>query len=290
MNLAHITTHPPSLVLAIEALGKRQNAQEDAQVLLDDLSGITVLVAKKFTNKNTADGLLDAFHLTTGCISLAISRAGLPEDGDAQLTFLLEHGAEYVFQMGFRHIKELSGLPYTSFVSDFDNDPYIKQRDIKMLFADICRADPNQTWAGDEDYAREWEDRQSNQRLVTCAQWLRRHHHAEPIKDPDLDANAVIAIAVIFGIEGDGRIVARATQSEIEKLIRHVRTTTPDIEASWGALLKKIPPQFHPVLRECMIEYTSTIIKKIMSKASIKNIVTEILNFYACNELDVEYD
>ena len=290
MQLAHITARAPHLVQALEALAKRADNLEAAQTLLDELSGITVLVAKRFTNERTADGLLDAFHLTVGCISLGISQADIPQDGDAQLSFLLHHGAEYVFQMGFRHIKELSGLPYTAFVSDFDNDPYIQQRDIKLLFAEICRADPVAAWKGDDIYKRELQDRQHNQRIVACAKWLRQKHYAGPVKDPDLDANAVIAIAVIFAIAGDGPIVARVRQKDIETLIHGVRATPPDIEAGWNALLKKVPPQYHPILRERMDEYRNTIVKKILSKTSIKTVITELQNFYACSELDVDYD
>ncbi len=290
MKLAHITARPPHLVQALEALAKRADYHEAAQTLLDELSGITVLVARKFTNERTADGLLDAFHLTVGCISLGISQANIAEDGDAQLAFLLHHGAEYVFQMGFRHIKELSGLPYTAFVSDFDNDPYIQQRDIKLLFAEICRADPAAAWKGDDVYKRELRDRQHNQRIVACAKWLRQKHYAGPVKDPDLDANAVIAIAVIFAVAGDGPIVARVGQKDIETLIHGVRETPPDIEAGWNALLKKVPPQYHPILRERMDEYRNTIVKKILSKTRIKTVITELQNFYACSELEVDYD
>jgi hypothetical protein len=290
MQLAHISTRPPHLVQALEALAKRANNQSAAQTLIDELSGITVLVAKKFTNERTADGLLEAYHLTIGCISLGISQANIPQDGDAQLSFLLHHGAEYVFQMGFRHIKELSGLPYTAFVSDFDNDPYIKQRDIKVLFAEICRADPIEPWNGDDIYRHELQDRQKNQRIVACAKWLRQHHFAGPVKDSDLDSSAVIAIAVIFAIAGDGRIVARVGQKEIENLIQRVRKIPPDIDAGWNALLKKIPTQYHPTLREYMDEYKNTIIKKILSRTGIKTVITEIQNFYACGELNVDYD
>jgi hypothetical protein len=290
MQLANIPTRPSHLVLALEALAKRADHQGAAQTLIDELSGITVLVAKKFTNERTADGLLEAFHLTIGCISLGISQGGIPQDGDAQLSFLLHHGAEYVFQMGFRHIKELSGLPYTAFVSDFDNDPYIQQRDVKVLFAEICRADPITAWKGNDVYQRELQDRQNNQRIVSCAKWLRLHNFAGPVKDPDLDANAVISIAVIFAIAGDGRIVARVGQHEIENLIQYVRKTPTDIEAGWKALLKKVPPQYHPVLRVCMDEYKNTIVKIILSKTKIKTVITEIQNFYACSELDVDYD
>jgi hypothetical protein len=290
MQLAHITARLPHLVHALEALEKRADNREEAQILLDELSGITVLVARKFTNERTTDGLLDAFHLTVGCISLGISQANIPQDGDAQLAFLLHHGAEYVFQMGFRHIKELSGLPYNAFVSDFDNDPYIQQRDIKVLFTEICRADPAATWKGDDVYRHELQDRQNNQRIVACAKWLRQKNFAGPVRDPDLDANAVVAIAVIFAIAGDGPIVARAGQRDLETLVQGVRKTAPDIEVGWNALLKKTPSQFHPILRERMDEYRNTIVKKIQSRTGIKAVITELLNFYGCSELVVDYD
>ncbi len=290
MQLAHLSTHPPHLVQTLEALAKRAGHQEVAQTLIDELSGITVLVAKKFTNEMTADGLLDAFHLTVGCISLAMSRASIPQEGDAQLSFLLHHGAEYVFQMGFRHIKELSGMPYTAFVSDFDNDPYIKQLDLKMLFTEICRADPFAAWKGDDIYQRELKDRQDNQRIVACAKWLRQRHYAGPIKDPDLDAHAVISIAVIFAMAGDAPIVARLRQKDIETLIQGVRNSSPDVEAGWKVFLKKVPSLYHPILRECMDEFRNTIIKKILSKASIKSVITELQNLYAGSEMEVDYN
>jgi hypothetical protein len=290
MNLAHITTRPPHLVQALKALGQRADNQEEAQTMLDELSGITLLVAKKFTNERTADGLLDAFQLTVGCISLGISQANIPEDGDAQLSFLLHHGAEYVFQMGFRHIKALSALPYTAFVSDFDNDPFVQQRDIKVLFAEICRADPVSAWTGDDVYKRELLDRQNNQRVVACAKWLRQKHYAGPVKDPDMDAHAVIAITVIFAIAGDGPIVARARQKDFETLVHGVREISPDVDAGWGALLKKVPSTYHPILRECMDEYRNTIVKKIQSKTGIKTVLAELQNLYAGSEMEVDYD
>lgn len=290
MQLAHITARPPHLVSALEALAKRADNREDALILLDELSGITVLVARKFTNERTTDGVLDAFRLTVGCISLGISQADIPQDGDAQLAFLLHHGAEYVFQMGFRHIKELSGLPYTAFVSDFDNDPYIQQRDIKLLFTEICRADPAATWKGDHVYRHELQDRQHNQRIVACAKWLRQKNFSGPVRDSDLDANAVISIAVIFAIAGDGPIVARAGQRDLETLVQGMRKFMPDIEVGWNALLKKTPPQFHAILQERMDEYRNTIVKKIQSRTGIKTVITELLNFYGCSELVVEYD
>ena len=289
MQLASITTKTPHLVFALEALSQRADYQEAGESLLYELSGITVLVAKKFTNDRTADGLLDAFYLTVGCISLGISQANIPESDDSKLAFLLQHGAEHVFQMGFRHIKELSGLPYVAFVSDFDSDPFVQQRNVKMLFAEICRADPNASWTGDDVYKRELLDRQNNQRIVECAKWLRKKHFNGPVKDTDLDAHAVIAIAVIFGILGDGRIVARTGQKEIESLIKRARETPPDVETNWKVLLKNIPAEFQPILRERMDAYKGTIVKKILSKAKAKTVITEIQDCYASSEVDIDY-
>jgi hypothetical protein len=289
-QLAELSIKPPRLVQALEALARRNDHSDDAHDLLEELCGITVLVAKRYTNERTADGLLEAFQLTVGCISLAISKANLPDDGDTQLSFLLSQGAEVIFQKGFRHIKELSALPYTPFLSAFDDDPFVQQRDIKMLFTDLCRADPASTWEGDLQFQRELLDRTANARIVRCAQWLRQKHYAGPVKDPDLDAHAVVSIAVIFAIAGDGRIVARVGQREIENLIRHVRKERPDIDAGWKTLLESVPEEFHPVLRECMDEYRNSIIKKIFSRTAIKSVVTEIQDFYAGSELEVEYD
>lgn len=289
MQLAHITTRPPHLVQALESLARRPNNRDAAQTLLDELSGINVLVARKFTNERTADGLLEAFHLTVGCISLALSQANIPDDGEAQLSFLLHHGAEYVFQMGFRHIKEVSGLPYTAFISDFDNDPQIQQRDIKLLFAEICSADPGEGWIGDKAYQKELQDRNSIRQIVDCAKWLRKHHYVGPVKGTDMDAHAVIAIAIIFAILGDGRIVARTGQEEIESLIRRAREKRPDIDTGWNELLNKIPPEYHSMVREYMDEYRNTVIKKIFSRTSAKTVLIEIQKNYAGDEQDVEY-
>jgi hypothetical protein len=289
MQIASYTTRPPQLVQTLEALAQRANYQEIANSLFQELSGITVLVARKFTNDRTADGMLEAFYLTVGCISLGISQADIPQDKESELAFLLHHGAEYVFQMGFRHIKELSTLPYVAFVSDFDSDPYIQQRNIKALFSEICRADPNSTWAGDEVYTRAMLDRHNNQRVVDCAKWLRKKHFAGPVKDTDLDANAVIAIAVIFAIMDDGRIVARTGQKEIESLVQRAREARPDIEEGWNDLLSKIPAEHQPLLRLRMDEYRGTIIKKILSRTKIKTVIAEIQNSYAGIEQDVGY-
>ena len=289
MQLTSFTSRPTQLVQALEALALRANHRETADTLMQELCGITLLVAKKFTNERTVDGLTEAFNLTIGCISLGISQADLPDNNEAKLTFLLKHGAEHVFQMGFRHIKELSSLPYVAFVSDFESDPFVQQRNVKALFSEICHADPNSSWTGDEVFKNESKDRQVNKKIIECAKWLRKNHFNGPIKDSDLDANAVIAIAVIFSILGDGRIVARTGQKEIENLINRAREAKPDIDAGWNKLLKKIPAEYQPILRERMDEHRNTIVKKILSRTNIKTVLAEIQDYYAGNELDVEY-
>lgn len=290
MKLAKITTRQPHLLQALEALALRVDHQEAAHALIHELVGISVLVARKFTNDRTADGLLEAFYLTIGCISLGISQAEISDNDASGLSFLLHHGAEQVFQMGFRRIKTLASLPCQTLVTDFDNDPYVQQRNIKSLFSELCRADPNSIWTGDVDYRNELRVRCENKEIIECAKWLRKRHYAGAIKDADLDANAAIAIAVIFAISGDGRIVARTRQKDIENLIRSIRKQRPDIEAGWNEFLKKIPPEYQPILIARMAEYRNTLVKKILSKTAIKTIVTEIQNYHAGIEQDVDYD
>jgi hypothetical protein len=290
MTLAGITTRAPHLVQALEALAQRANHKEAAQTLIHELGGITVLVARKFTNDRTADGLVEAFYLTIGCISLAMGQAEIPDSDESRLSFLLHYGAEQLFQTGFRHIRELSALPCQTIVTDFDNDPYVQQRNIKALFSELCRAEPDITWTGNERFIKDRLQRRENQRIVECAKWLRKHHFSGPIKDTDLDANAVIAIAVIFAMTGDGRIVARIGQKEIENLIRHAREIRPDVEAGWRVLLEKIPAEYQPILRTRMDEYKNGIVKKILSRTSIRTVVTEIQNYHAGIEQDVDYD
>jgi hypothetical protein len=289
MQLANLTTRLPHLVEVLETLSKQKDQQEAAQSLITELSDITVLVAKRFTNDRTADGILEAFYLTVGCLSLAICQANIPETTESRLTFLLHHGAEHVFQMGFRMIKELSGMPYDAFVSDFDNDPFIQQRNIKLLFSEICRAEPISSWSGEDTYNKEKLDRGRNQSIVDCAKWLRKNHFSGPVKSADLDANAVIALTIIFAISDDGRIVARAGQKEIENLVLRARENRPDIELCWDKLLKIIPAEYHSILSERMDEYRNTIIKKILSKTRIKTVISEMQDYYAGSELDIDY-
>ncbi len=289
MQLASINQRPPHLVQALEALAQRTHHRVEAEELLQELSGITVLVARKFTNDRTADGLLEAFYLTTGCISLAISQAKLPGTGESSLSFLLQHGAERVFQMGFRHIKSLNSLPYVPMLSEFDSDAFVQERNLKALFFEICRADPSLAWSGDDTFARALRDRTQNQKVVECAQWLRRHHYAGPIRAAELDAHAVITVAVIFAIAGIAPIVARVKQADLEILIRGVRETPWDVEACWKAWLTQVPSEFHPIFLEHMDKCRDTIVRKILSGSSVKAVVTEIQNNYAGDEQEIDY-
>jgi len=290
MTLTHYTAHTPQLVQALEALAQRADKQPAAGILFDELCGITQLVAKKFTNDRTAEGLQEAYRLTIGCISLAISQADIADTGDAKLSFLLQNGAEYVFQMGFRHIKQLSALPYTAFVSDFDNDPFVQQRNLKAVFMELCSADPSSDWKGDAVFQSELVDRQRNQQVIDCAKWLRRNNAGGLVRDSEMDANAVITVAVIFATSGNGRIIARTAQRDLEQLIAQVREAKPDVDANWNAFLKKIPPEHQPLLRERMEQLRDTIVKKMLGRSKPKTVLTELQDHYIGSEQDVDYD
>jgi hypothetical protein len=289
MQITHFESRPPQLVQALEALAQRADSRDAAETLFDELCGITVLVAKKFTNDRTADGIQEAYQLTIGCISLGISQAGITEGNESKLSFLLQHGAEHVFQMGFRHIRELSSLPYVAIVSDFESDPFVQQRNLKATFLEICRADPNATWSGDDVYASTLLNRKNNQKTVKCAKWLRSKHYSGPVNDSELDAHAVIAIAVIFAIAGVAPIVARLKQADLEILIQGVRNTSWDVDSCWDAWLQTIPFEYHEILRERMDVFRNTIVLKILSNTRIKTVIMEIQNNYAGNEQDIEY-
>jgi hypothetical protein len=87
---------------------------------------------------------------------------------------------------------------------------------------------------------------------------------------------------------GDGRIVARTRQKEIESLIRRARQLQPDYETNWREMLTRIPSEFQIIVKKYMDE--CTIIKKILSDMALKTVVIEIQNYYAGIEQDVEYD
>ncbi|OBV39346.1 hypothetical protein [Janthinobacterium psychrotolerans] len=286
---AIVVENLPRLVRAIKLLPG--DPREDAALnLADELTGITAMVAEKFTNERTADGIQKALYLTVGCVSLGLENALHLENDQAALDFLVEHGAEHAFQVGFRLIKELSQLPEDALVGEYDQDPVYMARRLRELFVDICQADPNQNWSGAEKYAVQLQQRKQVQAVVRLAGWLRRHHDHGPVSDSDLNAEGVIALAVIFAIEGGGRIIARTGQKEFERFVRSVRKNKPDFEEGWAALVAKVPVQHHPVLLERIESYrrSCTVVQKILTRASMKSLFEDLEN-YAGSELDADY-
>ena len=288
-HVALIEEKLPRLVRAIRCLAARADGDE-ATMLADELAGITAMVAEKFTNERTAEGIQRAFFLTVGGVSLGLERELEHEGDEAALDFLIDHGAEHAFQAGFRMIRDLSALPEDSLVGEYDLDPIYMQRRLKELFVDICNADPGQNWSGVERYALQYTQRKGVQAIVHAAGWLRRHHHAGPVLDPDLNAEGVIALAIIFAIEGGGRIVARTGQKEFERLVGSVRKTKPDFEAGWAALMAQVPAQHQAVMAERIASYRQhcTVIQKIRTRTAMKTLFAELEN-YAGSELDADY-
>ena len=286
---AIVVENLPRLVRAIKLLPN--DPREDAALnLADELTGITAMVAEKFTNERTADGIQKALFLTVGGVSLGLEQAVTHEGDQAALDFLVEHGAEHAFQVGFRLIKELSQLPEDALVGEYDQDPVYLARRLRELFIDICQADPNQNWAGYEKYALQLQQRKEVQAVVRLASWLRRHHDNGPVSDSDLNAEGVIAVAIIFAIEGGGRIMARTGQKEFERFVRSVRKNKPDFEEGWAALVAKVPVQHHPVLLDRIESYrrSCTVVHKILTRASMKSLFEDLEN-YAGSELDADY-
>ena len=281
----------PRLIRAIRLIPQHANADEAAG-LADELSGITAMVAEKFTNDRTAEGIQRALLLAVGGVSLGLEHLvetdGEQGDLDA-LDLLLGEGAEYVFQQGFRLIRELAALPEDTLIGEYDNDPVYSARRLKELFVDICTADPGETWSGYERYLGQLKQRQEVQAVVRAAQWLRRHHWEGPVKDPDLNAEGVIALAIIFGIEGGGRIVARTGQKEFERFVQAVRKGKPDFDAGWAALLEQVPVRRRDIVADRIQSYrNSVLLQNIAGKVPLKELFVELEN-YAGSEIDPEY-
>ena len=285
----------PRLTRAIQKLAAEPD-DDAAYTLADELTGITAMVAEKFTNDRTADGIQKALQLTVGAVSLGLDHA-LPEaeldsddpDLDA-LDLLIEEGAEHAFQIGFRLIKELSALPEDSLVGEYDTDPVYAARRLRDLFADLCQTDPNQNWNGSDRYVVMLKQRKEVQAIVRLANWLRRHHSEGPVSDTDLNAEGVIALAIIFAVEGGGRVMARTGQKEFERFVKSVRKNKPDFEEGWAALVAAVPVQHHPVLLERIASYraTCTVLQHIRGRTAMKTLFAELEN-YAGSELDADY-
>jgi hypothetical protein len=283
----------PRLVRAIRLMPAK--ADPEASIgLAEELAGITAMVAEKFTNDRTAEGIQRAQLLTIGAVSLGLEHLLEDEEDDAvgdeaALGILISEGAELVFQQGFRMVRELSALPEDTLVGEYDKDPVYSQRRLKELFVDLCTADPGETWSGFERYLGQLQQRKGVQAIVRAAEWLRRHHWDGAVKDPDLNAEGVIALAVIFGIEGGGRIVARAGQKEFERFVKAVRTGKQDYEAGWAKLLENIPAPHQRIVAERIDSYrNSLVIKHIGDNTPLKQLFVELEN-YAGAEIDDEY-
>ena len=276
----------PRLVRAIKLMATEATPEETA-VLADELAGITAMVAEKFTNDRTAEGIQRALLLTVGGVSLGLEHLVDSDDDLDALDILVEEGAELVFQQGFRLVKELAALPEDSLVGEYDLDPVYSQRRLKELFIDLCTADPGETWTGYERYLQQLKQRQGVQAIVRAAQWLRRHHYEGPVKDPDLNAEGVIALAIIFAVEGGGRITARTGQKEFERFVKFVRKNDPDFEAGWASLMAQVPAAHQPVIADRIATYREhcTVLQHLKTKATMKQLFTELEN-YAGSELD----
>jgi hypothetical protein len=279
----------PRLIRAIKLMPGDANEEESA-MLADELAGITAMVAEKFTNDRTAEGIQRALLLTVGGVSLGLEHALKEGDDLAALDYLIENGAEQAFQVGFRLVRELAAMPEDTLVGEYDTDQVYAQRRLKELFVDLCTADPGESWSGYERYLGQLKQRQEVQEIVKVAHWLRRHNSEGPVKDPDLNAEGVIALAIIFAVEGGGRIVARAGQKEFERFVASVRKKKPDFEAGWADLMEHIPAPHQPIIAERIASYREhcTLLQNLLTKAPMKQLWLELEN-YAGSEIDAEY-
>ncbi|HEY1043919.1 MAG TPA: hypothetical protein VGE60_08655 [Telluria sp.] len=280
----------PRLVGAIRRLATRALDEDEDIILADELAGVTAMVAEKFTNDRTAEGIQRAMYLTTGCVSLGLEDILSTDSDDAALDFLIEHGAEQAFKRGYGMIKELSLLPEDTLIGEYDQDTVYAQRRLKEVFFDICFADPSQNWNGPDKYQTQLTRRQEVQAIVRAASWLRRHHWEGPVTDPDLNAEGVIALAIIFAIENTGRITARTGQKEFERLVASVRKNKPDYEEGYAKLLAQVPAQHQAVIADRIANYREncTVIQKMRGRTALKTLFTE-LESYAGSELEADY-
>jgi hypothetical protein len=296
-QLISLSEQSPYLVRALHALGQRGDQADDAEELAQDLSSITAVVAKKFTNDRTAEGLLEAVRLTIGCVSLGLAHRQPHDDPQAALDFLIEYGAERAFQQGFRLIKELSELPEVAMLTAYDKAPQEQERQLKTTFLKFCAADPNGYWTGDKKFQREFENRSGILSLINCAKWLRKNHWDGAIREADLDADGVVSIALIFATQGGGKILAKAGQKDLENLLANLRKNQPDFEQSWADFLQKIPAEYQHLVNERIVYLRDSSIIKMMhalsakskpNKAQLTALFQELQN-HGGNEIEVDY-
>lgn len=280
----------PRLTRAIKLL-PGDDRPDAALMLADELAGITAMVAEKFTNNRTSEGIQKAVNLTVGGVSLGLEQVLAVDSDEAALDFLVDNGAEAAFQAGFRQLKDLAAMPEDTLVGEYDQDPVYAQRRLRDIFFDICLTDPNANWDGPARYQEQLKQRQEAQAVVRFANWLRRHNSAGAIKDTDLNAEGVIALAIIFAVEGGGRIVARTGQKDFERFVKAVRANKPDFEAGWAELVAAVPAQHHAVLLNRIDTYRKgcTVLQHIPGRTAMKTLFAELEN-YAGSELDADYD
>ncbi|AVR95811.1 hypothetical protein [Pseudoduganella armeniaca] len=280
----------PRLTRAIKLL-VGDTRPDAAVVLADELSGITAMVAEKFTNNRTSEGIQKAVNLTVGGVSLGLENVLTLDSDEQALDYLVDNGAEAAFQVGFRQLRDLAALPEDTLVGEYDQDPVYAQRRLRDIFFDICLTDPNQNWDGPARYQQQLKQRQEVQAVVRLANWLRRHNSEGPVTDTDLNAEGVIALAIIFAVEGGGRVVARTGQKEFERFVKSVRKNKPDYEEGWAALVAAVPAQHHPVLlhRIDLYRRTCTVLQHIPGRTAMKTLFAELEN-YAGSELEADYD
>lgn len=280
----------PRLTRAIKLL-PGDDRPDAALMLADELAGITAMVAEKFTNHRTSEGIQKAVNLTVGGVSLGLEQLLSVDSDAAALDFLVDNGAEAAFQAGFRQLKDLAAMPEDTLVGEYDQDPVYAQRRLRDIFFDICLTDPNANWDGPARYQEQLKQRQEAQAVVRFANWLRRHNSGGAIKDTDLNAEGVIALAIIFAVEGGGRIVARTGQKDFERFVKAVRANKPDFEAGWAELIAAVPAQHHPVLLNRIDTYRQgcTVLQHIPGRTAMKTLFAELEN-YAGSELDPDYD
>ena len=279
----------PRLTHAIKLLVGTND--DTAVVLADELAGITAMVAEKFTNNRTSEGIQKAVNLTVGGVSLGLESLLTLDSDEQALDYLVDNGAEAAFQAGFRQLKDLAAMPEDTLVGEYDQDPVYAQRRLRDIFFDICFTDPNQNWDGAARYQQQLKQRQEVQAVVRLANWMRRHNSEGPVTDTDLNAEGVIALAIIFAVEGGGRIVARTGQKEFERFVKSVRKNKPDYEEGWAALVAAVPAQHHPVLlhRIDLYRRTCTVLQHIPGRTAMKTLFAELEN-YAGSELEADYD
>ena len=111
-----------------------------------------------------------------------------------------------------------------------------------------------------------------------------------------MDADGVLAVAVIFATQGDNQIVARAGQKKFQALVDAIDKNQTDFETSCAMFLKKIPTEHRPAIlariEEIKASKMITLLQKVLASKPTKNgfsaLLKELQN-HGGSEVDVEY-